>query len=53
LALVNGKIHTMDAGSTVLNAVTIRNGRFVTVGGAAPAAGRDLRCASSICAATP
>jgi predicted amidohydrolase YtcJ len=43
LALVNGKIHTMDAGSTVVNAVTIRNGRFVTVGGTAPAAGPSVR----------
>ena len=41
--LTNGKIHTMDAAGTVANAVTIRNGRFVTVGGKAPAAGRGVR----------
>ena len=35
LALINGKIHTMDARDTVVNTVTIRNGRFVTVGGTA------------------
>ena len=43
LVLTNGKIHTMDAAGTVANAVTIRNGRFVTVGGKAPAAGRGVR----------
>src|SRR6266478_8816684 len=32
IALVNGRIHTMDAANTVANSVTIRNGRFVTVG---------------------
>jgi predicted amidohydrolase YtcJ len=36
LALVNGKIHTMDAASTVANSVTIRNGRFIRVNGAVP-----------------
>ena len=43
LALVNGKIHTIDAGNTVVNTVTIRNGRFVTVGGRAPKAGPNVR----------
>jgi predicted amidohydrolase YtcJ len=48
LVFVNGRIHTMDAKNTVVTTVTIRNGRFTTVGGAAPrsAAGRriiDLR----------
>jgi len=48
LVFVNGRIHTMDRSSTVANTVTIRNGRFTAVGGAAPrpAAGRrivDLR----------
>ena len=48
LVLVNGRIHTMDAKNTVATTVTIRNGRFTAVGGAAPraAAGRriiDLR----------
>src|SRR5918993_5359218 len=36
LALVNGRIHTMDGRNTVARAVTIRNGRFITVGDAAP-----------------
>jgi predicted amidohydrolase YtcJ len=48
LVFVNGQIHTMDAKNTVVATVTIRNGRFAAVGGAAPraAAGRriiDLR----------
>ena len=43
LALVNGRIHSMDTGATVANSVTIRNGRFVTVGGAPPAAGPSVR----------
>ena len=38
LRLINGRVHTMDARSTIARAVTIRNGRFVTVGDAAPAA---------------
>jgi predicted amidohydrolase YtcJ len=48
LVLVNGNIHTMDSKNTIVRTVTIRNGRFTAVGGAAPraAAGRrivDLR----------
>jgi predicted amidohydrolase YtcJ len=43
LALINGRIHTMDAANTVANSVTIRNGRFVTVGGRPPAAGPTVR----------
>src|SRR5271155_3357104 len=43
LALVNGKIHTLDAANTVANTVTIRNGRFVTVGGPRPKAGPGVR----------
>jgi predicted amidohydrolase YtcJ len=48
LVLVNGRIHTFNANNAVVNTVTIRNGRFTAVGGAAPraAAGRriiDLR----------
>ena len=39
LALINGKIHTSDARDTVVNTVTIRNGRFLTVGGRPPKAG--------------
>jgi len=36
IALVNGRIHTMDGRNSVARAVTIRNGRFITVGDAAP-----------------
>ena len=43
LALVNGKIHTMDAANTVANSVTIRNGRFIAVGGHPPKAGRGVK----------
>jgi len=32
IALVNGRIHTMDAANSVVSAVTIRNGKFVSVG---------------------
>lgn len=39
LALINGKIHTSDARDTVVNTATIRNGRFITVGGRPPKAG--------------
>jgi predicted amidohydrolase YtcJ len=44
LVFVNGRIHTMDAKNSVVTTVTIRNGRFTAVGGAAPraAAGRRL-----------
>jgi predicted amidohydrolase YtcJ len=37
LALVNGRIHTMDAKNTIARAVVIRNGRFASVGDSAPA----------------
>jgi len=43
LALVNGKIHTMDAANTVADSVTIRNGRFVAVGGRRPKAGLGVK----------
>ena len=36
LVLVNGKIHTMDGNNTIAATVSIRNGRFSAVGGAAP-----------------
>src|SRR5438552_1559212 len=36
LILVNGKIHTMDDKNTVAAAVSIQNGRFSSVDGAAP-----------------
>jgi predicted amidohydrolase YtcJ len=43
IALVNGKIHTIDAGNNVVETVSIRNGRFVAVGGRSPSAGRSVR----------
>jgi len=42
LALINGRIHTMDAANTIATSVTIRNGRFVALN-AAPAAGPNVR----------
>jgi predicted amidohydrolase YtcJ len=43
LALVNGRIHTSDAGDMVVNTVTILNGRFVAVGGRPPKAAPGVR----------
>jgi hypothetical protein len=43
LALINGRIHTSDARDTVVNTVTMRNGRFVTVGGRPPKASSTVR----------
>jgi predicted amidohydrolase YtcJ len=43
LALINGRIHTLDARDTVATTLTIRNGRFRTVGGPAPKAGPLVR----------
>ncbi|MBZ5575854.1 MAG: amidohydrolase family protein [Acidobacteriia bacterium] len=43
LALVNGRIHTIDAKDTVVNTVTIRNGRFLAVGGRPPKASAGVR----------
>jgi predicted amidohydrolase YtcJ len=42
LALINGRIHTMDAANTIATSVTIRNGRFIAIN-AAPAAGPTVR----------
>ena len=36
LVLINGRIHTLDGRNTIARVVSIRNGRFVTVGDAAP-----------------
>ena len=41
LVLTNGRIHTMDARNTIARTVSIRNGRFVTVGDTAPGRGRQ------------
>jgi predicted amidohydrolase YtcJ len=41
LVLVNGRIHTMDRGNTIATQVTIRDGRFSSVGGPPPAS--DVR----------
>jgi predicted amidohydrolase YtcJ len=43
LVLVNGRIYTLDARNTVANVVSIRNGRFVSVGDAQPASTPDTR----------
>src|SRR6267142_4806069 len=43
LVLVNGRIHTMDRNNSIAQAVSIRNGRFFTVGGAAPRRGPGVR----------
>jgi hypothetical protein len=43
LVLTNGRIHTMDAGNTVSDAVSIRHGRFVALGDAARASGPETR----------
>jgi predicted amidohydrolase YtcJ len=43
LVLTNGRVHTLDAANTVANTVTIRNGRFVAVGGRPPRAGPGVR----------
>ena len=43
LALVNGQIHTIDGSDTVASTVTIRNGRFTSVGDAPPVADANTR----------
>ena len=43
LVFVNGRIHTMDRNNTIANTVSIRNGRFSAVGGAAPRPGAGIR----------
>ncbi len=43
LVLMNGKIHTMDRNNTVVQTVSIKNGRFSTVGGAVPRKGPGIR----------
>src|SRR4051794_36084179 len=41
VALINGKIHTMDASDTVVSEVLIENGRFVQVGNPKDKPGKD------------
>ncbi len=43
LVLTNGRIHTMDARNTIARTVSIRNGRFVTVGDTPPARAANTR----------
>ena len=46
LVLVNGRIHTMDARNTIARTVSIRNGRFISIGAvgdATPARGPNTR----------
>lgn len=44
LTLVNGRIHTMDASDRVVSSVTVRNGRFVSVGHDRGGNGGDPGC---------
>jgi hypothetical protein len=43
IALVDGRIHTMDASGTVANTISIRHNRIIAVGGPAPKPGRGVR----------
>lgn len=43
IALVNGRIHTIDGSNTVVDTVSIRHGRFVAVGGRTPKASPGVR----------
>jgi predicted amidohydrolase YtcJ len=43
LNLVNGRIHTMNGTNTIASAVSIRNGRFVSVGDTPPPSTADAR----------
>src|SRR5215470_7255543 len=43
LVLINGRIHTMDRNNSIAQSVSIRNGRFLTVGGAIPRPGPGVR----------
>jgi predicted amidohydrolase YtcJ len=43
LVLINGRIHTMDRNNTIVQTVSMRNGRFSAVGGAVPRPGPGLR----------
>ncbi|HEX5107745.1 MAG TPA: amidohydrolase family protein [Vicinamibacterales bacterium] len=43
LVLTNGRVHTFDGRNTIARAVSIRNGRFVTVGDSAPTSAAGTR----------
>ncbi len=43
IVLTNGRIHTMNTANAVVDTLSIRNGRFVRVGGPSPAAGPNTR----------
>jgi hypothetical protein len=43
IALINGRIHTLDGKNSIVNTVTIRNGRFISVGNAAAAKAPNTR----------
>ena len=43
LVFVNGRIHTMDRNNTIATTVSIRNGRFFSVGAGAPKPGPGIR----------
>ena len=42
IALINGRIHTLDTANTIAQSVVIRNGKFVSVNGAVPAGARVI-----------
>jgi predicted amidohydrolase YtcJ len=43
LVLINGRIHTEAANDAIVNTVSIRNGRFIAVGGRVPSRGPGVR----------
>ena len=43
LVFVNGRIHTMDAGNSIVSSVTVKDGRFTAVGNGAHAQGPGVR----------
>ena len=43
LVFVNGRIHTMDAGNSIVSSVTVKAGRFTAVGNGAHAQGPGVR----------
>jgi Amidohydrolase family len=45
VTLINGKIHTLDAGNSIVSSVTIKNGKFAAVG-------REARSDDSFCMRT-
>src|SRR5258707_8731488 len=50
--LVNGKIHTLDAGNSIVSSVTIKNGKFAAVGGGGRAGGGPSMRGVDLCGRT-